>query len=267
MNETALRAVEIFRDLGEDELRQLADLFVEVSVPAGSVVFRRRDGAGAFYVIRQGRVVLLEDVPGKRPQAFAELGPGEYFGELGIHDEQTGTVSARTGETSRILEITKEDLLRFIESHPSVALRLRMAAARRPRPIRLGAPVDERRRERVLVEKTVVLMLDDSTSQLTKIENLTIDGLCLCGIPAAWDQAGLDVRFHLGIGAGLLQLGGRIVWRQDDRVGIQFTQKSRSHAMKIHWALRQLREGQEEGEAPSGPQAILRPSVAGHAFL
>jgi len=259
MNETALQAVEIFRDLNVDELRHLADLFVEVSVPAGSVVFRRRHVAGAFYVIQEGRVALLVDVAGKRPQVMAELGPGECFGELGIHDELTGAVTARTRETSRVLEITKEDLLRFIEGHPSVALRLR-TAARRPRPIRLGAPADERRRERIPVERTVVLMLGDSTSQLTRIENLTTDGLCLCGLPAAWDKSGMDVRFHLGIGTGLLQLGGRIIWLQEGRAGIQFTQKSRSHATKIQWALRQLLEDEEGDEPSSRPRSALRSS-------
>lgn len=263
MNETTIRSVEIFRDLSEDELRQLAGLFVEVSVPAGSVVFPPR-GPGAFHVIRDGRVVLYEEVAGKRPQVLAELGPGEFFGELGIHDEMTGAVTARTEEASHILEITKDELLRFIERHPSVALRLRMAAARRPRPIRLDAPADERRRERVPVERTVVLMLDDSTSQLTQIENLTADGLCLRGVPAAWERAGLDVRFHLGIGTGLLQLGGRIVWRQEERVGIQFTHKSRSHAMKIQWALRQLQEGEEDGKPPPRSSFGTR-SAAGHA--
>jgi len=249
MIETALRAVEIFRDLSEDELRRLAAFFVEVPVPAGRVVFRRH-GTEAFYVIREGRVVLQEDVAGKRPRVFAELGPGEFFGELGIHDEQTGAVSALTGEESLLLEIAKGDLWRFIERHPGVALRLRMAAARRPRPLRPDAAADERRRERIPVHRTVVLMLDDSTTQLTRIENLTADGVCLCGVPAAWDRAGLEVRFHLGIGAGLLQLGGRIVWRQEERVGIQFTQKSRSHDTKIQWALRQLRDEEEDGEPP-----------------
>lgn len=266
MIETALRAVEIFRDLSEDEIRHLAALFVEVPVPAGHVVFRHH-GTGAFYVIREGRVLLQEDIAGRSPRVLAQLGPGDFFGELGIHDEPTGAVTARAGVDSRILEIAKEDLLRFIGRHPSVALRLRMAAARRPR--RPDATPDERRRERVPLERSVVLMLDDSTTQLTRIENLTADGVCLCGVPNAWDRAGLDVRFHLGIGAGLLQLGGRIVWRQEERVGIQFTQKSRSHDTKIHWALRQLQEEEEEedGEPPPRRSAFGASPIAGHAPL
>lgn len=258
MFEPELRKIEIFADLTDRELRGLAGLFEEAPLPANHVIFRQGDLAEAFYVIREGAVVIIRDGGDDEPvQLLARLGPGDHFGEFGIYDELVRTASARTAEPSRVLRLDKQALLGVLAEHPTVALRLRTAAGRRPGTARPGAAplgLGRRREVRTLIGRDVALTLDDGTSRRARLVNLSRGGLCLAGVPEAW-RAGQRVRFHLGLGSGVIQLDGEVAWIRDDAVGVAFTQRSQGHYMKIQWTLRQMvRTAGSDDEAP-GPEA------------
>ncbi len=234
-----LRKIDIFRDLSDGELRALSELFEEVSLAANHLVFRQGDYAEAFYVIQQGTVVIFRDGGEDEPvQLLARLGPGDHFGEFGIYDELIRSASARTAEPSRILRIGKRELLGVLFEHPTVALRLQTAAARQHGSVQVSG-LARRREVRTIIDKEVVLMLADGTSTKARLLNLSRGGLCLRGVPEAW-EVGRRVRFHLGLGTGMLQLGGEVSWVRDDTVGVTFTQRSQGHNTKVQWALRQL---------------------------
>jgi CRP-like cAMP-binding protein len=239
MFEHELRGIEIFRDLTDGELRRLSGLFEEVSLPANHVVFRQGDDAEAFYVIKDGDVVIFRDEGEDEPvQLLARLGPGDHFGEFGIHDELIRSASARTSEPSHILTIGKKDLLGVLLEHPTVALRLQTAAARRQGSAKI-AGFARRREVRTIVDKEVMLTTEDGTAIKARLVNLSQGGMCLRGVPARW-SVGQRVRFHLGLGNGLLQLGGEVTWVRGDLLGLTFRQRSHGHPTKIQWALRQL---------------------------
>jgi len=205
-------------------------------------------------VIREGAVVIFRDGGDDEPvQLLARLGPGDHFGEFGIYDELVRTASARTAQASRILRLDKLALLGVLAEHPTVALRLQTVAGRRPVAAPPGAArlgLGRRREVRTLIGRDVALTLEDGTSQRARLVNLSRGGLCLSGAPAVW-RAGQRVRFHLGLGSGMIQLDGEVAWRRDDAAGVAFPQRSQGHYMKIQWALRQMfRETRKDGDAP-----------------
>lgn len=234
-----LRKIDIFRDLSDGELRSLSELFEEVSFAANHLVFRQGDLAEAFYVVQEGAVVIFRDGGEEEPVLLlARLGPGDHFGEFGIYDELIRSASARTAEPSRILRIGKRALLGVLYEHPTVALHLQTAAARQQGSARVSG-LARRREVRTIIDKEVVLMLADGTSTKVRLLNLSRGGLCLQGVPASW-QVGRRVRFHVGLGTGMLELGGEVSWIREGAVGVLFTQRSQGHNTKIQWALRQL---------------------------
>jgi len=54
----------------------------------GEIIVWPGDPADRFYIIDQGEVEVLEFASDGKEQLLARLGPGEYFGEMAILDEQ-----------------------------------------------------------------------------------------------------------------------------------------------------------------------------------
>ena len=235
-----LREMELFRDLSEDEYGRLAKSFVEMRIPAGYRLFEEGTRSDAFYVIKEGGVVIYRDTVGKPVQLLARLGRHDFLGEFGLFDDVKHTGSARTTQPSRILKISKEALLAFLEHHPAIALKLQMAAAKRHSAYAAAAlELGARREVRIRVNRDVALKLEDGTPHAATLDNLSLGGLSLHGAPASWEVDD-EVRLQLDLAGRTLTLKGRIAWRRDDSLGIAFQETSLDHDLQIQAALRQL---------------------------
>ncbi len=235
--EDALRGVALFHDLDEGELSRLSRRFVELDVPRHALVVHDGEISTGFYVVREGSVAVLRQTVGKPEQLLAHLHRGEFFGELGIFGGGRHMASVRSIEPSRILRITREDLREFFGDHPEIEQKLQLAAARR-HLANVSALLDlgKRREVRIYLAQPVQLEVD-GVLQTSVLENLSLDGLCLTGAPAAW-QAGRDVAFGLGLREGLLRLKGRVLWRREQTVGLRFEKQTPNHDTIIQMAIR-----------------------------
>src|SRR5439155_9436714 len=87
--ENHLRSVPIFADLQHD--KAAFDRFLEfcrdriqlLRLNPGEVIFRQGDQADASYMVRVGFVKVSRNQPGGG-QVLTYLGPGGYFGEIGL---------------------------------------------------------------------------------------------------------------------------------------------------------------------------------------
>jgi CRP-like cAMP-binding protein len=93
MDAARLRHLDLFAGLSERELEEVAQLADEVEVDAGRVLGREGSIAYEFFVIEEGTASV--DVDGKH---VVDLGPGQWFGEIGLLATQrrTATVTAKT---------------------------------------------------------------------------------------------------------------------------------------------------------------------------
>lgn len=236
-----LTQVKLFADLSPDELRRLAELFHEEFQPANHRVFSHGDDAKFFYVIRDGSVAIFKDEVGKPVQLQTRLGPGDYFGEMGIFDGFRRSASARTSSATRLLRIDKDDLLRFLERYPGMAVKLQIAAARRHsenviQALNLGT----RHEVRIRLDKPMTVDLGYQTRQV-RIINLSLGGLCLSGVPAAW-QKGQEVHCTLAFGNETLEVHARVSWREDETVGLAFLATNLDQDLRVQRLLRRLLE-------------------------
>ena len=93
MDANRLRELDLFSGLSARELDEVARLTDEVAVEAGRVLGREGEIAYEFFVIEEGTASV--EVDGRH---VVDLGPGEWFGEIGLlaAERRTATVTATT---------------------------------------------------------------------------------------------------------------------------------------------------------------------------
>jgi CRP/FNR family cyclic AMP-dependent transcriptional regulator len=113
-------------------LEGLATAAESVSVEPLLTVLREGEESDALYVIVSGEVrVTSSGEAGGPPRDLGPLGPGGYFGEIGLLQgiPRTATVTAVT--PAELLRITGEDFLRIVNEGPGVSSALRNGMTRR----------------------------------------------------------------------------------------------------------------------------------------
>ena len=122
MDPKRLREIPFFASLGKGELEQVGSWTDEVEIPAGHVLGREGSVAYEFFVIEEGAVEVT--VEGRH---LAELGPGDFFGEIGLlaSERRTATVTATT--PLRVVVMLGRDFRRMEQEMPDVAQQIREA--------------------------------------------------------------------------------------------------------------------------------------------
>ncbi len=104
-----LRAVPLFSSFPEDQLRTLATMVNRKSLPRGAMVMAAGDPTDSLYIVISGRLkVMMSDADGKEV-ILSILGPGEFFGEMGLIDDSPRSASVIGIEPCELLSITKRD--------------------------------------------------------------------------------------------------------------------------------------------------------------
>jgi CRP-like cAMP-binding protein len=125
-----LGTVALFDGIGPDGLAAVARQAEEVDFPAGRPIVRQGEIGTGFYLITAGRTRVVRD-----GETLAELGPGEFFGELSVLDGEprTAAVVSETQTTCLAIPSWKFDTL--LESQPRVAIAILRGVARRLRDV------------------------------------------------------------------------------------------------------------------------------------
>ncbi len=127
-----LKRVRLFEDLDQKSLESIANSAVEQSYQVGQEVVRQGDtGVGAF-IIRSGRVEVVQDHAGT-VERIGELRSGDVFGEMALLDEFPRSATVRALEPTTCLGIQRWHFRGILESHPQIALALLPVLTRRLR--------------------------------------------------------------------------------------------------------------------------------------
>jgi CRP-like cAMP-binding protein len=126
MDAKRLRDVPFFAGLGKSELEQVGQWTTQLDLPEGKVLGRQGSVAYEFFVIEDGTAVVTID--GER---VTELGPGDFFGEIGLleSDRRTATVTATT--PIRVIVMLGSEFRAMEREMPHVAQRVREAIKER----------------------------------------------------------------------------------------------------------------------------------------
>jgi Predicted membrane protein len=128
-----LRQVPLFESLDDDAARELCKLLETLDCEAAKVLFRAGDAGDAMYVIERGKVRICVQATDGHELTLAELGRGDFFGEMALFDGQRRSANAVVAEESRLAVLSREHFLFFMRSNPNVALEMLTALANRLR--------------------------------------------------------------------------------------------------------------------------------------
>lgn len=82
-----LKEVPLVAQYSMEELGKLGALLVVETHAAGTVIVKQGDAGEGFYIIEKGKVeVIRQDGPNK--EKIADLGTGDYFGELALKSKR-----------------------------------------------------------------------------------------------------------------------------------------------------------------------------------
>ena len=102
--------IPLFAKLPIAALSKINEKLDPVILAAKKTVFNKGDKADSMYIIEFGHVEVEIENPVK-------LGPGDYFGEMGLLGNTTRNATIRTLDEVKLLELTKEDLEELLEEH------------------------------------------------------------------------------------------------------------------------------------------------------
>jgi len=133
-----LARVPLFAGLSQTHMRRVASLAQVSNYNAGRVIVKRGDPGKAFYVIIQGEAKVVK---GKIVTARqeAQLGPGDFFGELSLLDGEPRAASVIASSPLTTIRIERAAFRRLLREEPDLALKILEGMARRTRKI-LGTP-------------------------------------------------------------------------------------------------------------------------------
>jgi CRP-like cAMP-binding protein len=111
--------VVIFAVLLIADVRSRLHSVVERKFKAGDVVFRQGDFPDRLYLIGTGDAEVMKEVPGGNAVVLARLGPGEFFGEIGIIGNSPRTATVRAATDLETLSIHRDYFTSLLTYLPS----------------------------------------------------------------------------------------------------------------------------------------------------
>jgi CRP-like cAMP-binding protein len=115
MFEAQLKDVPFFTGLSKRELATVAQQTDEIDVEAGAVLAREGDFGHEFFVIIDGTAEVLR---GGEP--IAELGPGEFFGEMALIEDDRRNATVRALSPMKLLVMTRNSFRTVDRSMPQL---------------------------------------------------------------------------------------------------------------------------------------------------
>src|SRR6187551_2215675 len=101
-----LRNIGLFGALNDEVLEFLCGMLTVQSPAAGEILFREGDEARAMFVVLSGEVEVLKKSRNGVDARVAVLGPGDWFGEMGVVDIQPRSATVRALAPSRLVKFT-----------------------------------------------------------------------------------------------------------------------------------------------------------------
>src|ERR1700724_2692840 len=133
MDVAVLRSVPLFSSLDSQARAELGEYLTIHDYPRSATICRTGDPGDAMYLVDVGKVqISITDADGA-DVILAELGAGDFFGDMAMLDGQGRSANATAVENSRLAKLTREDFLAFVQSDPRVTLELLTALTNRLR--------------------------------------------------------------------------------------------------------------------------------------
>ena len=115
----ALAHVPLFTGISAESMAALAEATGEQDFAPGQFIVRPGQVGTGLYVVVEGSVKVV-----KGADTVAMLGPGDFFGELSVVDQEPRNASVQAAASTVVLALASWDLLSLLENDHALALNL-----------------------------------------------------------------------------------------------------------------------------------------------
>lgn len=117
-----IKGIPIFSSLTDKELKEIEPLFIEEAVGKDEYVFWEGDPSNWLYIVAEGKVRVLKQSASGKDIILEIITSGDLFGGVAVLDKRPYPASAQAMEDSRILKLSRTNILKIIDRYPTVAI-------------------------------------------------------------------------------------------------------------------------------------------------
>lgn len=133
MTVETLRTVPIFGSLDDHAANELRKLLSLQTFKAGTRLFAKGDRGDSMYLIESGTVRISFHDQDANLVVLAELGAGDFFGEMALIDGRNRSANADVVGDARLAVLQREAFVTFVRDTPDVAMEMLAALSERIR--------------------------------------------------------------------------------------------------------------------------------------
>jgi CRP/FNR family transcriptional regulator, cyclic AMP receptor protein len=116
-----LRTVPIFSELADVDIDSLAQLAMRRHFAKDTPVFFEHEEGDSFFMILEGRIKVTILGDDGREVILSMLGPGDFFGEMALLDDETRSATAIAVEDCELLSLQRSDFEGAVASRTSIS--------------------------------------------------------------------------------------------------------------------------------------------------
>ncbi len=125
-----LRTVPLFQGLTYRDLKKIELIVHARTFMPDEVVFHERQPGTGMYFIKEGLIELTKTNNGERVK-IAELGNGEFFGEMSLIENYPRSAQATASTRTEVLGIFRPDLFDLIDRNPRLGSKILLKLSER----------------------------------------------------------------------------------------------------------------------------------------
>lgn len=121
-----LQQVPIFSGLSKKELRSVGRLMTQISVKEGRALTREGQVGREFMVILEGTAVVR-----RGGRKIAELGPGDFLGELAVLSGAPRTADVIATSDMELESLNRREVMSLLDQNGAIAKKILLSAVKR----------------------------------------------------------------------------------------------------------------------------------------
>jgi CRP/FNR family cyclic AMP-dependent transcriptional regulator len=127
----SLLAIDLFSDLGEEDIRSLRREMTEQFYTKGQIIYLQEEPAQELFLLKKGRVQTYRLTTSGKRLELTTVPAGTFFGEVPLLEQVTHHATAEAAEDAVLGVVRRPALERMIRERPTIALRMIHELSRR----------------------------------------------------------------------------------------------------------------------------------------
>lgn len=202
MTVESLRSVPLFASLDDSAAQRLRKLLSLQDFQSGAKLFSKGDRGDSMYLIESGKVRISIHDQDANLVVLAELGEGDFFGEMALIDGRQRSADATVSEEARLAVLQREAFRTFVRDTPDVAMEMLAALSDRLRRTdellrgRASRNVNEEEAARATLADRAADMIASFGGSWKFIFTFVFLIICWMGLNTLWSRAFDPVPFN-----------------------------------------------------------------------